>query len=183
MTMFRTVEKTRLCRSCYDMLCIICMDLNYSINTINPPITFFTCCCSHFSAFQNNFFFKFRYEGLCLQALHIRINVYFGSLCRDDAIIWKKSSRKERIPSEISVVRNIPPSRDEIIRNAFFNGKYYLNRISPKYFVRQLLTSHGLNLPKEEYFQRLSFRIFAKKNKSQYGCCPLDMKAPLYRTL
>ena len=47
----------------------------------------------------------------------------------------KKSSQKEEIPSEISVVRNIPPDRDEIIRTAFLNEKYYLNAISSKYFT------------------------------------------------
>ena len=35
-------------------------------------------------------FFQFRSEGLCLQALCVRVNIYFGLLCRDDAIMWRK---------------------------------------------------------------------------------------------
>ena len=91
------------------LLCPVCLlplyhyiNLNYSGNTLP----------SHFS---------FEREGLCLQALRMRINVCFDPLC---FLICKGS--------KITVLKKILPRWERIIHVitiVFFNEKDYLNKI------------------------------------------------------
>ena len=104
------------------MLSLFYMSSNYSINTLpshHSTYNFFHLPLQPCFFIQKNFSFNFEHDGLCLKVLHQCINIYFDPLCRDDTIIWAKNNTRETgfliYKSEISVAKNITPSRDRII--------------------------------------------------------------------
>ena len=71
------------------------MKLNYSINILPPHRSGynFLAVAAMFLHANIPLYFNFEREGLCSQALHMRVNIHFGLLW------WKKSlSRRDGIP-------------------------------------------------------------------------------------
>ena len=104
------------------MPCFHYMNLKYSTNFLASLIfslKHFLLAVAACFFMQIYCFFNFYRERLCLQTLGMRINIHVGPLCRDDVIKWKKNHSGETgfliCKSEISVVKNIPPSQGRII--------------------------------------------------------------------
>ena len=84
MRILRIVKETILRSSCYATLAWYQFkDTLLSHHSLN---NFFICCCNHVSSFKKMFFFSFKRDELRLRALHMRMNIYFGLLCKVDAL-------------------------------------------------------------------------------------------------
>lgn len=93
----RIIEKTILCRSSYAMLALD-TNLNYSINTLSSHHSYYKfaeLAVATMFVHRKITFFKFKHEGICLQAVKTCIKIYPSLLCRNDTVTWKKSSRED----------------------------------------------------------------------------------------
>ena len=110
------VKETILYRSYASLVTYDFFSKSTTMSSSNLKLLF-TCCCSHVSSCKIKSFFNFELAVLCLQVLHMCINIHFDPLCWDNEISLKKSSRRDEVSNskrKTLVVKNITPSRDGI---------------------------------------------------------------------
>ena len=103
------------------ILDLLYMNLNYfSVNILPSHYSNFNVfvVAAMFLHAKITLYLNYQREGLCLQALRMRVNIDFGKPCRNDPIKWKNHPGETGVlicKSEISVVKNIWLRRDGII--------------------------------------------------------------------